>query len=275
MHLLQAGRLSEFHWQTLYKLNDDIIPFPWSNNDKRHLIMDGDHSSIEPILYNGPSPSPATYSPPTTPPISSLIASILSYSNKLFFISHLLRNPNTHEWRLVRVDFLDSTSLSPSCLQDGRFIVKFDTLHHNDVRFNASNQRYWLQYHQSGDIAIPTSSTATHLIRPSDTSEAHATRLSLVPSRRWVNLTHSDTFIHGPFNFAAAHGWQTRNHISKTNWDEILSHSSMFTNQLPSFDLPSYSIHVDRGVHVSYCNISSIQLLLSDAADDNANPVYL
>jgi len=34
----------------------------------------------------------------------------------------------------------------------------------------------------------------------------------------------------------------------------------MFSNPIPSSDLPSYSIHVDRGVHVSYCNISSIQL---------------
>jgi hypothetical protein len=274
-HLLQAGCLNKFHWPTLSKLNEDIIPFPWSNNDERCLIMDGDHSSVEPILYNGPSPSPATYSPRTIPPISSLIASILSSSDRLFFISHSLENPNTHEWRLVQVAFLDSTSLSPSCLQDGWFIVKFYTLHHNGVQFNASNQRYWLQYHHSSDIATPTSSTATHLIQPSDTLKAHATQLSLVPFRRWVNLTHSNTFIHGPFSFAVTHGRQTCDCISKTDWDTISSHSSMFTNPLPSSDLPSYSIHVDRGVHISYCNISSIQLLLSVAVDDNVNPVYL
>jgi hypothetical protein len=104
------------------------------------------------------------------------------------------------------------------------FIVEFYTLHHDDVRFNASTQRSWLQYHHSSDIATPTPSTATHLIRPSDTSEAHATRLSLVPFRRWVNLTHSDTFIHGPYNFAAAHGWQSRDRISNTDWDAISSH---------------------------------------------------
>ena len=165
--------------------------------------------------------------------------------------------------------------LSPSCLQDGRFIVEFYTLHHDDVRFNASNQHYWLQYHNSSDIATPTSLTSTHLIRPSDTSEAHATRLSLVPFRRWVNVTHSDTYIHGPFNFATAHGRQTHDRISTNDWDKISSHSSMFSNPLPSTEIPSYSIHVDRGVHVSYCNISSLQLLLSAAADNNANPVYL
>ena len=141
-HFLQAGRLNEFHWPTLSELNDDIIPFPWSNDNKRRLIMDGNHSSIKLILYMGPSPSPATYSPPTILPISSLVASILSSPDKLFFISHLLENPNTREWCLVRVAFLDSTSLSPSCLWDGWFIIKFYTLHHDDVRFNASNQHY-------------------------------------------------------------------------------------------------------------------------------------
>jgi hypothetical protein len=35
----------------------------------------------------------------------------------------------------------------------------------------------------------------------------------------------------------------------------------MFSNPIPSSDLPSYSIHVDRRVYISHCNISSIQLL--------------
>jgi hypothetical protein len=274
-HLLQAGHLNEFHWPTLSELNADILPFPWLNKGERRLIMGGNHPTIEPILNNGPTPSPAINTPPTIPPISSLVTSILSSSDKLFFISHLLGNPNIREWRLVRVAFQDSTSLSPSCLQDGQFIVEFYTLHHEDVRFNASNKQFWLQCHNSGNITTPTSSMATHLIQPSDTLEAYATRLSLVPFHRWVNLTHSDTYIHGPFNFAAAHGQQTRDLISKASWDAISSHTSMFSNPLPSSDLPSYSIHVDRGVHDSNCNISSIQLLLSAAADDNANPVYL
>jgi hypothetical protein len=104
-----------------------------------------------------------------------------------------LGNPTTREWRLVCVAFSDSTSLSPSCLQDGRFLVEFYTLHHADVRFNASNQRYWLQYHSIGNIATPTSSTTTHLNRPSDTSEAHAAH------HRWINLLHSATLLHGRF----------------------------------------------------------------------------
>ncbi len=163
-HLLQASHLNKFHWPTLSKLNNDILPFSWLNKEECRLIMDGNHPTVEPILYNGPTPSPAINAPPTIPPISSLVTSILSSLDKLFFMSHLLGNPNIREWRLVRVAFQDSTSLSPSCLQDGWFIVEFYTLHHDDVQFNSFNQHFWLQYHSSGDIATPTSSTATHLI---------------------------------------------------------------------------------------------------------------
>jgi hypothetical protein len=160
--------------------------------------MDSDHPTVKPILYNGPTPSPAINAPPTIPPISSLVKSILSSSNKLFFISQLLGNLNICELCLVQVAFQDSTSLSPLCLQDGWFIVEFYTLHHDDVQFNASNQRFWLQYHNSGDIATPTSSMATHFIQPSDTLEAHATQLSLVPYCCWVNLTTVILTFTGP-----------------------------------------------------------------------------
>ncbi len=100
----------------------------------------------------------------------------------------------------------DSSSLLPSCLQDGRFLVEFYALHFDDVHHNACNQRYWLQYHLVGNIATPTSSATTHFIRPSDTSEALAVKQRLVPFRRWLNLTHSDTYLHGPFDFASVNG---------------------------------------------------------------------
>jgi hypothetical protein len=104
-HLLQASHLNEFHWPTLSELNNNILQFPCLNKGECRLIMDGNHPTIEPILYNRPTPSPAINAPPTIPPISSLVTSILSSSGKLFFISHLLGNPNIREWRLVRVAF--------------------------------------------------------------------------------------------------------------------------------------------------------------------------
>jgi hypothetical protein len=113
--------------------------------------------------------------------LSLLAASIIVSSHCLFFILHSLGNPTTREWQLVRIAFTDSTALSPSCLQGGQFLVEFNTLHHADVHFYAINQWYWLQYHSMGNISTPSSSTTTHLIWQSDTSEAHAAHLHLVP----------------------------------------------------------------------------------------------
>jgi hypothetical protein len=173
----------------------------------------------------------------------------------------------------VRVAFADSTALSPSYLQDGRFLVEFYTLHHPNIRFNACNQRYWLQYHSLGDIATPSSSTSTHLIRPSDTSKAHAATHRLVPFRQWLNLTHSNTYIHGPFDFASNNSRKTRDRISQSDWDNLSKQTSMFHNPLPQFDLPSYSIHVDRSVHVAICNTTNCNLLLA-AANLSGDQLY-
>ncbi len=204
---------------------------------------------------------PAVYSPPAVPPVSTLIASIIDSVDRLFFVSHSLGNPSTHEQRLTQVAFLDSMALYPLCLQDGCFLVKFYTLHYDNVWFNAINQRYWLQYHCLGDYATPTSSTQTHLIHPSDTFKTHATKQKLIPFWRWWNLTCFNTYIHGLFNFAIVNGCKTRTHISQANWDVLSHHKLQFMNLVPLFDLPSYSIHADQGVHTMTCNPSHVAAL--------------
>ena len=260
-HLASVGDFRDFHFPTLSELNDEFEPFPWTSDEERRHYFSSDEIIEQPVLYTGPPPAPAVYAPPTIPPISTLVSTIISSSDKLFFISHSLGNPSAREWRLVRVALADSTALSPSCLQDGRFIVEFFTLHHDDVRFNAMNQRYWLQYHQKGDINTPTSSTVTHLIRPSDTSEDLARKQHLIPFRRWVNLTHTDTFIHGPFDFATVNGRRSRDRISRADWTILSSHSAYFINPIPKMDLPSYSIHIDLGVHTTICDPSHVAAL--------------
>jgi hypothetical protein len=91
------------------------------------------------------------------------------------------------------------------------------------------------------------------LITPSDTSVERASRHHLVTVRSWVNLTHGDTYIHDPFDFAIVRGRKTCDRIGQDSWDMLASKSTMFTNQVPWFDLPTYSIHVDRGVHTVWC----------------------
>ncbi len=157
-----CGDFHNFHFPALSKLNNKFEPFPWLNDDKQQRYMSNDVVEMEPILYNGPPLSPVVIQVPSILPISILVWSIINSSDWLFFISHSLGNLSNQEWRLVCVNLSNSTSLSPSCLKDGQFLVEFHT-HFSDVRFNAMNQRYWLQYHSIGNIAMPTSSTTTHL----------------------------------------------------------------------------------------------------------------
>jgi hypothetical protein len=119
---------------------------------------------------------------------------------------------------------------------------------------------------------MPTLSTDTHLIRPSDTSDAYAVRHKLVPFRKWLNISHLDTFIHGPFDFASIQGRKTRDRISQDDWDILAKHTSMFGNPLPRFDVPTYSIHVNRGAHVQFHDKALSNVLLFEASRASHSP---
>ena len=148
------------------------------------------------------------------PSISTLTTAIIKSSDKLFFISNQIGTNEAREWRLVRIAFQESMSLYPSCLQDGRFLVEFYICHPSDSRFNAINQRLWLQYHTDSELLSPLSTTETHLVRPSHTSVDYANRHKLTAFRKWVNLTHQDTFIHGPFNFSSINSPKAQDCVS-------------------------------------------------------------
>ncbi len=59
-------------------------------------------------------------------------------------------------------------------------------------------------------------------------------------------------FTHSPFDIASVNGRKTQDRISQSDWDILKTHCNMFHNPLPRFDVPSYSIQVDCGVHVSF-----------------------
>jgi hypothetical protein len=148
-------------------------------------------------------------------------------------------------------------------LQDGRFLVEFFIPHSDDVRYDAVNKRYWLQYHTIEDIDSPTSSSFTHLLRPSDTSEQYAKRKGLFPFRQWVNLTHESVFIHGPFDFATINGRHTRDRISLDDWSILIQNASLYSNPPPKLSLPTYTIHVNRGIHSITHSPDCCSILLS------------
>ena len=268
-NFLDIGDFKDFRWPTLSELNNEFGPdAPWHDEAERQRLLRDDPPFSPAVMYHGPPPTPPqidsdAFIPPS---ITSLAPKIISSTDKLFFIAHKLGNSSSCEWRLVWVAFTTSISLYPSALQDGRFLVEFYVAHPQDMRCNAINQRYWLQYCVPNGIS--DGRIDAHLITPSDTSEDRAAKHNLHPVRRWVNLTHADTYIHGPFDFATVRGRKTRDRVDQGCWDALAAKSSMFSNTLPSFTVPTYSIHVDRGVHAIFPGMAAVAI-------DDARPPQL
>ncbi len=261
-----------FHWPSLSELNNNIPEFQLMLEDERRAHLLGNSIIAIPVMYTGPRPAAPTYPPPTIPALNILTRAIIQSRNRLFFISHSIGQNEAHKWRLVRVAFEELMSSYPSCLQDGWFLLEFFICHPSNSRINAVNQRYWLQYHTLSKLQSPLSSTETHLIRPSDTSVDYALCHKLCPFCKWLNLTHLNTFIHGSFEFATVHGQKTHDRISQANWGVLKSHLDMFHNPIPPFDVPSYSIHVDRCAHVHFHDTATSRQLILAASPDHTTP---
>lgn len=252
------------NFPSLQELNDEFRPYPWSYEGEEEIVFRDNSVDSTTTMYHGPPPSPPrTAVQPNLPALSDLTVSLVTSKDRLFFISLAIEGTSRHEWHLVRVNLDSSMSQHKTCLQDGKFLVEFYKLHDSDTRCNGINQRYWLQYHRNDDFFTPSSLTETHQIRPSPTSELYATRKQLRPFSKWVNLTHSSTYIHGPFDFATVNGIKTRDRLSEADVDVLIQHKSMYDNEHPSKDLPTYSIHVDHSVHIVVHSPSAAALLLA------------
>jgi hypothetical protein len=271
-HLAQIQPGNDFHWPSLSELNEELTPFPWSNDGEFQRYLADDSLATLPVMATGPPPSAPNHVIPSIPAIHLLTASIIRSIDRLFFVSHSIGSNDAREWRLVRVAFEDSISLYPSCTQDGRFLFEFYICHPSDWRYNAINQRYWLQYHDLSDIQSPHTASETHMIRPSDSSASYATRHKLVPFRKWLNISHLDTYIHGPFEFASVRGRKSRDRIAQEDWDQLKQHSPMFGNPIPTFDVPSYSVHVDRSAHEVFLLKASCDDLMSASLGTTESP---
>ena len=169
-----------------------------------------------PGLYTTPPLTHPLCSVPTIPPAPILAQRIINSTDNLF--SSQGRLSLVFKWHLVCVAFSASTSSYPSCLEDGKYIVDFYSSHPVDFCLNAINQQFWLCYHTQEDLMGPCLSCDTHLIRPSDTSEAYASQ-----HRQYINLTHLNTYIHGPFDFATLGGHKSCNRISANDWSILRS----------------------------------------------------
>jgi hypothetical protein len=113
----------------------------------------------------------------------------------------------------------------------------------------------------------PCLSCDTHLIKPSNTSEAYALRHKLFPFQQYVNLTHLDTYIHGPFDFATIHGRKSCDRVDSADWTILRSHTEMFHNSIPLVEVATYTVHIDACAYTTFNNSSLLgdMSLLSDS----------
>ncbi len=226
--------------------------------------MDENSILLLPTLITGPPPAASTHPIPAVPSILLLVAAIVHSTDCLFFVSCKFGDNNAREWRLTRVAFLGLMSLYPSCTLNGRFLFEFYICHLADWQYNAINQRYWLQLHSTRDLASPCLTTDTHLVQPMDTSDSYVARHKLMPFRKWLNICHLDTYIHGPFKFASVCGRKTRDRVAQPDWDVLHWNKSMFNNPVPRFDVPTYLDHCNRGTHVAFHDDATCTILIAE-----------
>ena len=118
------------------------------------------------------------------------------------------------------------------------------------------------------EVADPHRNRTTHMIRPSAQSESYAAAEGLRPFRQWVRLTNADTFISGPFEFAVINGRKSRDRVGGERWKILAKFSHLFANEIPSLELPDYSVHCGQ------CHFTFEDSTIGDHVMDSlANPL--
>ena len=246
---LFANVADDLRFPTLAELNEEMCN--WGDNNLP--VFREESEEFESFTSDKAEKPPPTVPPaPNVPSISKLAAALFNSDDKLFFISHRVPGCAQQEWSLVRVALDASLKLNNSCLQDGRFIVEFFVCHPGDKLYNASNQRYWLEYHPTWDGPGLDHKHTAHLLRPTASSPEYAISEGLTPFRQWVILTNSDCYICGPFNFAVINGRQSKDRISLEHWKILTLHKERFFNPVPSLETMGYSVHYSQPHEIFY-----------------------
>jgi len=233
------------HFPTLSELNAELDD--WDDAEYNSIFSDSSLCiDVEAFSAQSLAPPPPQETPsdPPVPTISELTSKLIASKDKLYFIAHRIPGSTVSEWCLVQINLRDSARQHPPCLQDGKFLADFYVCHPSDKLFNATNQRFWLEYHPAHTPTSFTRQRTAHLIRPSPESTRYAIAEGLAPFRQWIRLTNVSTYIDGPFDFAVVNGRATRDRIALKNWQTLHTFKHLFTNEVPSIDLPEYSVHL-------------------------------
>ena len=183
---------------------------------------------------------------------SELMAAIINSNDKLFFIRYKIPTLARTEWRLVQIDLTASINKNPSALSNGRVLATFFISHPLDSNFNATNRRFWKQYHYDNSRHII--SHQYNLVKPSKNEDSYCTNAGLQAYQEWINIHDSEVYLHGPFNFAHIQGRQTKDRISESDWRKMYSIQCNTDNNLPPLQntLCGYICHLDTPYHSEY-----------------------
>eukprot|EP00956_Cyclotella_meneghiniana_P025493 scaffold53356_cov47-Cyclotella_meneghiniana.AAC.6 len=185
----------------------------------------------------------------STPCAGPLASSIVASDSRLFFILWKFPTQSRREWHLVQLQLDSSMALTPDCLVTGRFLVNFFICHPRDATLHPRNQRWWLEYHPSSSVARIHQGDY-HLVRPDNNASVYAKENSLHPFCQWVNLLHTSTFIHGPFEFATINDRNSHDRIAVEDRQKLAVSSSKYDNAPPDLDAKDYNgIQFSRSYH--------------------------
>ena len=190
---------------------------------------------------------------PTLPKTASeLMALIIQSEDKLFFIRYKIASLTRSEWRLVQIDLASSINKNPSALSNGRVLAIFYVSHPKDGAFNATNRRFWKQYHYDNSRHII--SHRHHLVKPNKDEENYCNKSGLRAYTEWINIHDSEVFLLGPFNFAHIQGRKTRDRVAHIQWKILHSLKCNFENEVPPLHetLNGYVCHLDTPYHSEY-----------------------
>ena len=202
-----------------------------------------------------------------------LAKGIIKSASRLFIV---LDNatPDVLEWCLVCVLLKDSVSLYPSCLQGGCFLVRICIVRTDDVCLNGSNNIFWLEYHIRKEIVNPTSQPKTHIVGSSTTSKECASNELIVLFQKWINLTHTITYIHEPFYFTSIQGSKSSDRVATSMSNILPTCWSMHNNDPSKSGVSSYSVHLDRRMYKRY-DTSQKQVKTPQTSVPLKNTLYL
>ena len=235
----------DLHYPSLAELQDEMdASVEWGDVDDM-IDMRRPLSPSDTSTFASPSITP-------TPTLARLAAKLISSTSRLFFVSWAYPTATRREWHLVRVNLDSSISYNPDCLHNGRFLVEFFVCHPRDLHLHPRNQRWWLEYHASSELARLHEGDY-HLLRPDDKADIYATQNHLRPFCQWISLIDDSTFLHGPFEFAIINGRQTRDRISTPDWTQLVLAKSKYNNAPPDIDKRDFEgVQFSRSFHTHH-----------------------